>query len=187
MGQDYSYSQPSSSDEYDVGFACLLQAEADGCPDETESSYIIAEPVQYPPQPECDDGIPKRCYCGAEPVVGTSYTSKDPGRRYFTCQNVDDGECHVWKWVDVAVMEELSDFGRQVSQLKDQGEKNEQKLVTVEKTVAELAKKEPGGTNGYLVGLCLLLVLCVVVVAVWRLVFSTFDALNNFLKYVYKF
>ncbi|CAH8283482.1 unnamed protein product [Eruca vesicaria subsp. sativa] len=40
MGQDYSYSQPSSSgEEYDFGYGCLLQGEADGCPDEAESSY----------------------------------------------------------------------------------------------------------------------------------------------------
>ena len=104
MGQDYSYSQPSSSDEYDIGLTCLLQAEADMYADEAESSYNIAEPVQYPPQPEADDGIPTTCYCGGEPVVATSYTPKDPGRRYFTCDNVDDGDCHVWKWWDMAAM-----------------------------------------------------------------------------------
>nr|VDD24795.1 unnamed protein product [Brassica oleracea] len=38
----------------------------------------MAGPFQYPPQPEADDGIPTTCYCG-EPVVATSYTSKDPG------------------------------------------------------------------------------------------------------------
>nr|VDD56020.1 unnamed protein product [Brassica oleracea] len=86
MGQDYSYSQPSSSDEYDI--TSLLQAEAEMYADEAEtlktpniSSYNIAEPVQYPPQPEADDGIPTTCYCGGEPVVATSYTPKDPGRR----------------------------------------------------------------------------------------------------------
>ncbi|KAF2589554.1 hypothetical protein F2Q70_00041586 [Brassica cretica] len=79
-----------------------------------ESSQNIAEPFQYPPQPEADDGIPKTCYCGGQPVVATSYTSKDPGIRYFTCDNADDGDCHVWKWWDVVVMEEMSDFQRQL-------------------------------------------------------------------------
>ncbi|XP_013617752.1 PREDICTED: glutathione S-transferase T2-like [Brassica oleracea var. oleracea] len=102
MGQDYSYSQPSSSEEYDIDITSLLQAEADIYADEAESSQNIAEPFQYPPQPEADDGIPKTCYCGGQPVVATSYTSKDPGRRYFTCDNADDGDCHVWKWWDVA-------------------------------------------------------------------------------------
>ncbi|KAF2616427.1 hypothetical protein F2Q68_00040744 [Brassica cretica] len=99
------------------------------------SSYNIAEPVQYPPQPEADDGIPTTCYCGGEPVVATSYTPKDPGRRYFTCDNVDDMDCHVRKWWDVAVMEEMSDFQTQLRQLKDQGNESEQKLVKLEKTV----------------------------------------------------
>ncbi|KAG2251316.1 hypothetical protein Bca52824_081452 [Brassica carinata] len=97
--------------------------------DEGESSYNIAEPVQYPPQHEADDGIPTTCYCGGEPVVATSYTPKDPGRRYFTCDNAGDGDCHVWKWWDVAVMKEMSDFQTQLRQFKDQGNESEQKLV----------------------------------------------------------
>ncbi|KAL0791729.1 hypothetical protein Bca101_007975 [Brassica carinata] len=95
MGQDYSYTQPSSS------------AEADLYANEGESSYTIAEADQYPPEPEADEGIPRTCYCGSEPVVATSYTTKDPGRRYFSCDNVDDGDCHIWKWWDVAIQEEL--------------------------------------------------------------------------------
>ncbi|KAF3575554.1 hypothetical protein DY000_02028771 [Brassica cretica] len=63
-----------------------------------ESSYTIAEAVHYPPQPEADEGFPRTCYCCCELIVETSYTPKDPGRRYFTCVNVDDGDCHIWKW-----------------------------------------------------------------------------------------
>ncbi|CAN6878647.1 unnamed protein product, partial [Brassica oleracea] len=96
MGQDYSYSQSSSSDEYDI--TSLIQAEAELYGDEAESNYHIAEPLQYQPQPECDEGIPRICYCGGDPVVAISSTAKDPGRRYFTCPNVDDGDCHIWKW-----------------------------------------------------------------------------------------
>ncbi|KAG2286131.1 hypothetical protein Bca52824_045735 [Brassica carinata] len=78
MGQDYSYTQPSSSDEF----------EADLYADEGESSYTIAEADQYSPEPEADEGIPRTCYCGSEPVVATSYTTKDPGRRFSsrTCE-----------------------------------------------------------------------------------------------------
>ncbi|KAG2284639.1 hypothetical protein Bca52824_055859 [Brassica carinata] len=79
MGR-YSYSQPSSSEEYDIDITSLLQAEADFYGEEVESSHHIVEPVQYPPQPECDDGIPKTCYCGGEPVVAAAHTSKDIGR-----------------------------------------------------------------------------------------------------------
>ncbi|KAF8115603.1 hypothetical protein N665_0025s0071 [Sinapis alba] len=152
MGQDYSYSQPSSSEEYDIGFACLLQGEADAYRDEADSSWCIAEPI---------------CYCGGQPVLATSYTSKDPGRRYFTCRNVDDGDCHIWKWYDVAVMEELSDFGRQLREVKDQCYVTDEKLVRVAKRVCELvSKKEAGCRSVTVVDVCILVVL-VVVVAVW--------------------
>ena len=52
-------------------------------------------------------GFSKTCYCGGQPLLATSYTRNDSGSRYFTCENLDDRECHVWKWWDVAVMEEM--------------------------------------------------------------------------------
>ncbi|KAG2310262.1 hypothetical protein Bca52824_021819 [Brassica carinata] len=76
MGQDFSYSQPSSS-EFDT--TSLLLAEAELYAAEVESDYSIDEPVHYPTQPEADEGIPTTCYCGAEVDVETSYTRKDPG------------------------------------------------------------------------------------------------------------
>uniref|UniRef100_A0A0D3AYW1 Zinc finger GRF-type domain-containing protein n=1 Tax=Brassica oleracea var. oleracea TaxID=109376 RepID=A0A0D3AYW1_BRAOL len=148
MGR-YSYSQPSSSEEYDIDITSLLQAEADLYGEEVESSHHIVEPVQYPPQPECDDGIPKTCYCGGEPVVAAAHTSKDIGRRYFTWENADDGECHIWKWWDVAVTEELRDYQRQLREVKDQANDIDEKLVKLEKSVGELAKKKFGIANGY--------------------------------------
>ncbi|KAG2260624.1 hypothetical protein Bca52824_079918 [Brassica carinata] len=151
MGQDYSYSQPSSSDEFDM--TSLLPAEAELYADEAESSFSIPEPFESQPQPEADDGIPTRCFCGAEAVVATSYTPKDPGRRYFTCDNVDDGDCHIWKWWDVAVTEEMSELQRQLRQLKDQGFECEQKLLKLQKTVCEL-KKNSGATNGFALEVC---------------------------------
>ena len=72
MGQDYSYSQPSSSSN-SLDMTSLLEAEA--------QLYTDAEPDQFAPQPEADDGIPRTCYCGAQPVVGISYTPKDPYKR----------------------------------------------------------------------------------------------------------
>ncbi|KAG2273529.1 hypothetical protein Bca52824_056084 [Brassica carinata] len=94
MGR-YSYSQPSSSEEYDIDITSLLQAEADLYSDEADSRHNIAEPVQYLPQSESDDGIPKTCYCGGEAVVETSYTSKDPWRSvvFLLCMVV------MFKWV----------------------------------------------------------------------------------------
>uniref|UniRef100_M4FBR1 Uncharacterized protein n=1 Tax=Brassica campestris TaxID=3711 RepID=M4FBR1_BRACM len=51
MGR-YSYSQPSSSEEYDIDITSLLQAEADLYADEADSRDNIAEAVEYLPQPE---------------------------------------------------------------------------------------------------------------------------------------
>ncbi|KAF3563540.1 hypothetical protein DY000_02018342 [Brassica cretica] len=140
MGQDYSYSQSSSSSD-SLDITSLLEAGAQIYVDEADISYCNALPVQYPPQPEADDGIPTTCYCGAQPVLGCSYTPKDPYRRYFTCHNADDGDCHVWKWWDVAVMEEMMEFQRQVRDLKVQGN---EKLLNLEKTLHELSKEKSG-------------------------------------------
>ncbi|KAF3579885.1 hypothetical protein DY000_02032289 [Brassica cretica] len=143
MGQDYSYSQPfSPSDSLDI--TSLLEAEDHIYADETDSSNRNAMPVQYPRQPEADDGIPTTCYCRAQPVLGCSYTPKDPYRRYFTCDNADDGDCHLWKWWEMAVMEEMREFQRQLSDLKKTVDESEQKRFNLEKTVDELSKKKAG-------------------------------------------
>ncbi|KAG2332415.1 hypothetical protein Bca52824_003595 [Brassica carinata] len=84
MGQDYSYTQPSSSDEIDL--TSVLEGEAQMYKDEAESSLYIAEAVQYTPSPEADDGIPTTCYCGSQPEIATSHTHKDPGRRLLKDQ-----------------------------------------------------------------------------------------------------
>ncbi|KAL0701024.1 hypothetical protein Bca4012_057146 [Brassica carinata] len=70
MGQDYSYSQPSSTSE-SVDITSLFEAEAQIYADEADSSYCNAIPVQYPRQPEADDGIPTTCYNASPQLVGT--------------------------------------------------------------------------------------------------------------------
>ncbi|KAL0799986.1 hypothetical protein Bca101_055161 [Brassica carinata] len=138
MGQDYSYTQPSSSsDEFDL--TSLLEAEAALYADEGQSSFSIAEPVDNPP--EADDGIPTRCYCGR--------------RLYYTCENRDDGGCHIWKWWDVAVTEEVSEVQREVRLLKEQGFHCDQKLLKLQKTVCDL-KKNSKSTNGYALEVCVM-------------------------------
>ena len=94
---DYSYTQPSDSEEYGLGIS------ADSGNSSTEINILLdqaeieAVRVQYPPQPEVEFSFPKECYCGGEPLIRTSYTTTDPGRRFFTCENIDDGDCHVHK------------------------------------------------------------------------------------------
>ncbi|KAL0723719.1 hypothetical protein Bca4012_038318 [Brassica carinata] len=150
MGQDYSYTQLSSSSN-SLDMTSLLEAEVELYKDEAMS--------RYPPQVyagEADDGMPSTCYCGAKPVVATSYTPKDPGRLYYTCDNVQDGDCHIWKWWDVAVTEELSDFQTQLRLLKEQGFECDQKLVKLQKIVCELSKKNAGVTNGFVKLVCVM-------------------------------
>ncbi|KAG2249460.1 hypothetical protein Bca52824_089088 [Brassica carinata] len=53
MGQDYSYSQPSSSE---VSLTWLLQEEADVYADEAQSRLNLQVPVQYVPQPDVEEG-----------------------------------------------------------------------------------------------------------------------------------
>ncbi|XP_048624029.1 uncharacterized protein At4g04775-like [Brassica napus] len=100
---------------------------------------------------------PQTCYCGAPPMVATSNSRNDPGRRYYTCTNVDDGECHVWKWWDVAVMEEMRAKDRHVLQLAEKVDsltllsdyETEQKLVRLEKIVSDIAKEKSKFTSGF--------------------------------------
>ncbi|KAG2252965.1 hypothetical protein Bca52824_083101 [Brassica carinata] len=66
MGQ-YSYSQPSSSSE-DLDISSL-RAKLRLSADEAQSSFDMAEQVQYQPQPEAGDGIPTICYRGVSGVA----------------------------------------------------------------------------------------------------------------------
>nr|VDD52729.1 unnamed protein product [Brassica oleracea] len=85
--------------------------------DQEEINLQRGSPVQCPPEPEVEFGFPQRCYCGAQPLLATS--SREIGRRYYTCANVNDGECHVWKWWDDALMEELRARNRHVLLLSE--------------------------------------------------------------------
>uniref|UniRef100_M4DW39 Zinc finger GRF-type domain-containing protein n=1 Tax=Brassica campestris TaxID=3711 RepID=M4DW39_BRACM len=120
------------------------------------------EASDWEPSAEGDDGIPRTCYCGSEPVHGYSQTPKDPYRRYITCSNADDRDCHVWKWWDVAVEEELREFQRELNAVKGEANQREQKLLRLEKQVSEFTKKKSGAklmVFSLVLGLVLLIVL----------------------------
>ncbi|KAG2271917.1 hypothetical protein Bca52824_066472, partial [Brassica carinata] len=97
MGLDYSYSQPSQSEEYGGDTAGSSYSETEDLirRDQAELNNNYGAPGQYPPQPEVEFGFPQVCYCGSQPVLATYSTTNNPGRRYYTCVNTDDGECHV--------------------------------------------------------------------------------------------
>ncbi|XP_010461558.1 PREDICTED: uncharacterized protein LOC104742264 [Camelina sativa] len=151
MGHDYSYSQPDSSDQYDQYSNDTEQREIEALirMDEAESSFMNSQARVYPPQPEVEFGFPKVCYCGGQPLLSTSNN-----RRFFTCGNIDDGEMHIHKWWDEAVMEEMREMGNQCEVLSQKvdnlalstdygshmSDETEQKLSRIEKEVFEIGK-----------------------------------------------
>ncbi|KAL0743726.1 hypothetical protein Bca4012_085239 [Brassica carinata] len=151
MGQDYSYTQPSDSEAYGYNlYSGDSEREAYILEDQSLLNQRQSQPIHYPPQPEVEFGFPKVCYCGGQPLLDTSYTKNDPGRRYYTCENRDDGECHVWKWWDVAAMEEMRAMETQIRLLADKVDyltcssdyDTEQKVVHLQKILSDLGKKK---------------------------------------------
>ena len=166
MGR-YSYSQPSQSDTYGGGHSdsdsnkieALIQE------DQAQLELVNSQQVVYPPQPETEFGFPKACYCGTQPKIATSYSRVDPGRRFYTCSNVDDGDCHVWKWWDEAAMEEIRATERHTQLLADKVDsllsltdyETKQKLVRLENMVCELGKSYARCRSDYFVAVAIML------------------------------
>ncbi|KAF3576281.1 hypothetical protein DY000_02028647 [Brassica cretica] len=176
MGHDYSYSQPSESEDYGGNSVDSGYSETEDLirRDQAEISYNARARVQYPPQPEVEFGFPQTCYCGAQPLLATSNSRNDPWRRYYTCAHVDDGECHVWKWWDVAVMEEMRARDRHVLQLAENVDsltlltdyETEQKMVRLEKIVREKSRFSNGFE--YFVGVMVIVLVSIGVVLMFK-------------------
>ncbi|KAG5391455.1 hypothetical protein IGI04_021418 [Brassica rapa subsp. trilocularis] len=173
MGHDYSYSQPSESEDLFCNSVSSGFSETDDLirRDQAEISLQAHSSVQYPPQPEVEFGFPQICYCGAQPLLATSTGRNNPGRRYYTCVNADDGECHIWKWWDVAVMEEMRARDRHVIQLADKVDnltlsidyETQQKMVRLEKLVTDITTKKSffTGRFEYFVGATVLVLVLI--------------------------
>uniref|UniRef100_A0A0D3BLV7 GRF-type domain-containing protein n=1 Tax=Brassica oleracea var. oleracea TaxID=109376 RepID=A0A0D3BLV7_BRAOL len=124
--------------------------------DVTKLSYAW-NVVHYPPQPEVKFGFPQVCYCGTKPLLATSNTRQDQGRRYYTCAKKDDGECYVYKWWDEALMEEMRARDIHVLQLGEKVESltlltdydTEQKIRNLEKIVGDMAKEKSSFSYGF--------------------------------------
>ncbi|CAG7871363.1 unnamed protein product [Brassica rapa] len=117
----YSYSQPSQSENNFGNNSDTEYSETEDLirRDQAELSLERRSSVIYPPQPEVEFGFPQVCYCGSPPQLVPSRSINGQGRLVYTCVNKDDGECHVWKWWDVAVMEEMRARDRHVLQLEE--------------------------------------------------------------------
>ncbi|KAJ4890757.1 hypothetical protein Rs2_30505 [Raphanus sativus] len=170
MGR-YSYSQPSQSatfggDGGDGSDSDYNEIESLIQQDQAQLENENRQQV-YPPQPEVEFGFPQTCYCGSQPQIATSYSRTDPGRRYYTCDNVDDGECHVWKWWDEAVMEEMRARDRQTLQLAEKVDSltllsdfdTDQKLLRLESMVGELAKNKSNSSFDFIVAVMVMVVI----------------------------
>ncbi|KAG2273981.1 hypothetical protein Bca52824_056536 [Brassica carinata] len=169
MGLDYSYTQPSESEDYGLG------GSADSGNSSTEM-YIQLDQAQIKPHAI-------KCYCGGEPLVATSYTRTDPRRMFYTCKNKQDGDCHVYKWWDVAATEEIKAIGAQVTLLTDKLDSlsfvgyeetelrelkevqfdMEQKLVRLKSIVCDLGRKKSRFGNGFELVLGVLVVVLVII------------------------
>ncbi|VVB10146.1 unnamed protein product [Arabis nemorensis] len=55
----------------------------------------------------------------AVPVIKTSTTADNPGRRFYGCHNHADGLYHIFKWWDDAIMEEFEEIKVVVEQQAD--------------------------------------------------------------------
>ncbi|KAJ4884262.1 hypothetical protein Rs2_34355 [Raphanus sativus] len=175
MGR-YSYSQPSQSGTFGGDgsdsdyneFEALIQE--DQAQLEAENRQFV-----YPPQPEVEFGFPQTCYCGSQPQIRTSYSRTDPGRRYYTCDNVADGECHVWKWWDEAVMEEMRARDRHTQQLAEKVDSlgllsdfdTDQKLLRLENMLCELAKNKSNSSFDFIVAVMVMVVIFIGLVLIF--------------------
>uniref|UniRef100_A0A0D3CY81 Uncharacterized protein n=1 Tax=Brassica oleracea var. oleracea TaxID=109376 RepID=A0A0D3CY81_BRAOL len=148
MGLDYSYTQPSQSEEFggdeaesDSEIEALIRQ------GQAELSYVNGEEILYPPQPEVEFGFPQTCYC----------------------------ECHVWKWWDEAAMEEMRARDRHTLQLAEKVDSlnflsdydTEQKLVRLENLVFELAKNKLRSSFDYFVAVMAIVIIVIGIVLIF--------------------
>ncbi|XP_023645930.1 uncharacterized protein LOC111832641 [Capsella rubella] len=157
MGHDYSYSQDSESDHYTED---TVDRETDAyiVMDEANSAFNLARRIEE----EIEIGFPTKCYCGGQPLLHTSYTRNDPGRKYFTCENVEDGEMHVHKWWDVAVMEEMRERARQH---KETESILEEKLLNLHQDMLDLQSRRLN--FNMVVGVMCVIISMVSMVVIW--------------------
>ncbi|CAH8380813.1 unnamed protein product [Eruca vesicaria subsp. sativa] len=55
-------------------------------------------------------GISSHCWCGNSVSVFVSKTTRNPFRRFYRCEvaRMREGEAHLFKWLDEALVEEVS-------------------------------------------------------------------------------
>ncbi|CAN8235353.1 unnamed protein product [Cochlearia groenlandica] len=129
----FSLSDPTEAPEYGIA------------EEEVTSSMVRSDSNSFDPYADPGEmGFTKVCYCGRDVTVRASNTSTNPGRRFLTCRARNDGQCHVWKWWDVAVTEEfrlahlratmIEEKLQLVEKIEDLVLKNKTEVATIKKT-----------------------------------------------------
>ncbi|RYQ92779.1 hypothetical protein Ahy_B09g099020 [Arachis hypogaea] len=60
------------------------------------------------------------CYCGERPVLATSSTAENPGRRFWGCVNYGIGEeCGYFVWAELEQEPQVARLKRRITGLKD--------------------------------------------------------------------
>ncbi|KAF3555464.1 hypothetical protein F2Q69_00010268 [Brassica cretica] len=113
------------------------------------------------------------------------------------CENVDDGDCHIWKWWDVAVMEEMRARDRHTLQLAEKIDnltfssdyETQQKLVNLEKMVSELANKNSRFSIGFelVVGVMVIVLGLIGMVVMFNVMAELFADAKCVMFYLYSF
>ncbi|VVA99330.1 unnamed protein product [Arabis nemorensis] len=86
--------------------------------------------------------FPTMCYCGADAVVKNYTFGQQNGRRYYTCAgNIYDGDCHIWKFFDDAVVEEILILKNKVSGLEARVERYDKEVNDLKQIVLQLQTK----------------------------------------------
>ncbi|KAL2554889.1 uncharacterized protein Fot_08508 [Forsythia ovata] len=71
----------------------------------------------------------KLCYCGHIPVMKTSWTESNPGRRFWGCRFYGkDDACDFFDWADPTVHDRYKLVINGLLRKKNEGEKEKEKL-----------------------------------------------------------
>jgi len=73
----------------------------------------------------------RRCFCGDVAKVCTSWTSKNPGRRFIGCPNYKSGRgCNYFSWIEPRVPDW---YASKMLEIRDERKRNEEEIEKLKK------------------------------------------------------
>ncbi|KAL1220686.1 hypothetical protein V5N11_007455 [Cardamine amara subsp. amara] len=94
---------------------------------------------------ESEKGIPRKCRCGANSMIQTSNTLKNPGRIFYCCLFGSHEEArHLFKWSDISMVEEIEEVENVVEKIQVDVGSLEKGLhdIDVIKAITQVCEKE---------------------------------------------